>query len=144
MAHKNIFTKSLALLGLVLVWFPILVPLVVGIMRLIQGSKFLFDIFLPLEIFPVPLLGGLLLLIASLLTRMHSKLIGWGLGLSVVLPAIGSILAAVTGLASGETDINTWQGALVIAFFILFWVALLALGIGGVLLTRDVLKENSV
>jgi hypothetical protein len=58
---KNIaFTKFLAIAGAVLVWFPLLAPVLFWIPRLVRGGMFIFrfDYLIPAELFPFTLLGG--------------------------------------------------------------------------------------
>jgi hypothetical protein len=64
---------------------------------------------MPAELFPAVLVGGGLLLWAGLRSHSHWKLIGWGLGIAVILLFGGQALAEVTGLADGTTEIGGWQ-----------------------------------
>lgn len=134
---KDVLTKGLAISGTALVWLPLLAPVLFSAVRLIQGGHFLFDFLMPAELFPLVLVGGLLLLWAAFRARMRRAILGWGLGAAVVLLVGSQALAVVTGLASGETELGTWQGALVIGLFVLFLLAVVAIAIGSVLLVRD-------
>ena len=46
----------------------------------------------------------------------------------------------VTGLASGETEPGGWQWVLVLASLAIYSLALAAVGVGGILLLRDLFK----
>ena len=65
MKNQNLLTKVLAVVGTILVWFPILAPVVLGIAALFTRGRFLFDFLMPAELFPFALAGSLLLLWAS-------------------------------------------------------------------------------
>jgi hypothetical protein len=125
-----------AVAGTVLVWLPILAPLVFAVMRLARSGSFLFDYLMPAEVFPAVLAGGCLLLWAAWRARSHCKLIGWSLGLAVAFLLAAMGLAGITGLASGATGPAGWPWALVLAAFAGFWIALLALAVGGILFLR--------
>lgn len=141
MKTRNVYTKILAVAGTVLTWLPVLAPFILGIGSLIVSGVFRFDYLMLAELFPSALLGSLLLLWASLREHSHVKLIGWGLGSAVLLLFGGQGLAVVTGLASGETEPTPWLIAFVLIPIILYAVAIAAVGVGGILLTRDLFKR---
>jgi len=136
MTGRGVLTKILAIVGVVLVWFPLLAPFVFSVIRFIQTRRFLFDYLIPAELFPVVLVGGGLLLWAALRAHSNRGIIGWGLGLAVLLLVAGQVLAVVTGLASGETEpVGVWW-ALVLASIVGYFLASLLVGIGGLSLLR--------
>jgi len=137
MAKKDRFTKILAIVGTVFVWLPILAPVVFAVIRFIQTRRVMFDYFIPAELFPVVLVGSGLLLWAAIRARSRRGIIGWSLGAAVGLLVASMAVAQVTGLDSGEAEIGGWQWALVLVFFAGFWLALLGIAIGGILLVRD-------
>ncbi len=140
MEKKDAFTKILAIVGTVLAWFPILAPVLLSAATMAQGRMFRFDYLMPAELFPVALVGGCLLVWATLRARSHLNLIGWGLGIAVGSLVGGQGLAVVTGLASGETEPAGWQWALVLASIVVYSLALVAMSVGGLLLLRDLWK----
>jgi hypothetical protein len=141
MEKKGFFTKFLAIVATVLVWFPILAPILLSIHALIQERIFRFDYLMPAELFPAILVGGGLLFWAALRARSRRGLIGWGLGIAAGLLVGGQVLAVVTGLASGETEPAGWWWALVLASIIVYSLALVVIGVGGVLLLRDLFQS---
>ena len=143
MEKKNILTKALAIVGTVLVWFPILAPVLFSAALLVRARMFRLDYLMPAELFPVAVIGGFLLLWAALRARARRRLIGVSLGSAVVLPVLGQAIAAVTGLASGRTEPTGWQWALVLAILALYVVALIVMGVGGILLLRDLFKPQA-
>lgn len=142
MNKKDIVTKILAIVGTVLMWLPILAPVLFSVMFFIAENKFQLDYLMPAELFPVGLLGGGLLIWASIRARSRLRIIVWGLGTAVVMLVGSQALAAVTGLASGEIEPVGWQWTLVMAGLIVFSLALVVTGIGGVLLLKDLFKSS--
>ena len=140
MDKRGVLTKILAVTGTVLVWFPILAPVLLSLALLISKRIFRFDYLMPAELFLVALAGGALLIWAALRARARWALIGWGLGIAAGMLVGGQALAVATGLASGETEPAGWPWALVLASLAILWLALIVVDIGAVLFVRDLLK----
>ena len=143
MEKKDVLTKALAVVGTVLVWFPIFATLTTSVVGTIAARVFRFDYLMPAELFPVAFVGGGLLMWAALRARSRRGLIGWGLGAAVGLLLGGWALAAVTGLASGETEPAGWPWALVVASIVIYSLALVEIGVAGVLLVRDLFPPGT-
>jgi hypothetical protein len=144
MEKKNAFNQILAVAGVVLVWFPLLAPVLFMLAGLIRSGMFRFDYLMPAELFPFALAGGLILLWAALRAKIWVKLIAWGLGGAVVLLLGSQGLALVTGLANGTTEPGGWAWALVVVALVGFVLALVAVGVGGALLLRAVFKKEGL
>ncbi len=142
MEKKGVFTKILAIAGTVLVWFPILAPILLSAVSFLADRRLRFDYLMPAELFPSALAGGALLLWAALRARTQRKLLGWSLGAAVVLLFGGQGLAVVTGLASGESEPTGWKMAIVLGAIVGYALALVAAGVGGILLLRDLFKQS--
>lgn len=142
MKKKGGLTKILAIIGCLFAWIPILAPVVFSVIGFVGGRIFHFDYLMPAELFPAALVGGGLLLWAALRARSYRGIIGWGLGIAAGLLVGGQAIAVATGLASGDTEPTGWQWTLVLASIVLYTVALLAIGVGGVLLLRDLFKSS--
>jgi len=140
MGNKGVFTKILAIAGTVLVWLPILAPIFFSTILFLQERIFRFDYLMPAELGLFFFGGGILLFIAALRARAHWKLIGWGLGVALITVVGGQVLAEVTGLADGTTEIGGWQWALVLGSLVIYSLAIVDVGIGGILLLRDAFK----
>jgi hypothetical protein len=143
MRKKNSLTKGLAIGGTILVWFPILAPFIFAARPLIRGGVLHFDYLMPAELFPFALVGGGLLLWAGLRARWRWGLFAWGLGIAAGLLVGSQALAVVTGIASGEAEPSGWLWAMIIGALGVYVLALLAIGIGGVLLVRDLFKPDT-
>jgi len=142
MEKKGILTKILAIAGTVLVWFPILAPILFSVVALLAERMFRFDYLMPAELFPAALAGGALLLWAALRARARQRLIGWGLGSAIGLLVGGQGLAVVTGLTSAETSPAGWMMVVVLGTIITYALALIVIGVGGALLLRDLFKPS--
>jgi hypothetical protein len=140
--HKTgTFTKILAIVGTVLIWFPILAPVLLAVGSLAGGHGFRFDYLMPAELFPVVLLGAGLLLWAAFRARAHGRLIGWGLAAAVGLLVGGQAIAVVTGLASGAAEPEGWRWGMVLASIVGYVLSIIAMGVGGLRLLRDLFKS---
>ena len=141
MEKKDVLTKILAVFGTVLMWLPVLAPIILGVGSLIFAGIFRFDYLMPAELFPSAVLGGAMLLWAALRTHSHRKLIGWGLVTAVVMLFGGQAIAVVTGLASGKTEPTPMLMALVLTPIMIYALALAVVGVGGVQLSRDLFRQ---
>jgi len=141
MKKKNVLTRILAGAGTALVWFPILAPILLSVLTIITDHRFLFDYLMPAEFFPFALSGGVLLIWAALRARSRQRVIGWGLGIAAGFLVGGQVLAVVTGLASGKIEPTGWPYMLVLASLFIYSLALVAMGVGGVLLLYDLYKS---
>jgi hypothetical protein len=142
MQKTDVLTRVLAVLGTVLAWCPLLAPIFFSAILLISARVFRFDYLMPAELFPVGLLGGALLLWAAVRARSRQRLIGGGLGIAAGLLVGGQVLATVTGLASGRAEPAGWWWALVLVSLAAYSLALVVVGVGGLLLLRDLFRPR--
>jgi len=142
MQKKGVLTKILAIVGTVLVWFPVLAPVLLSVVVIIKVRMFLFDYLMPAELFPVTLVGGGLLVWGALRARSRRKLIGWGLGIAVGLLVGGQALVIVSRLAFSEMEPTGWRWLLVLASIVFYSLAIVVIGVGGVLLLGDLFKPS--
>ena len=141
MEKNDTLTRVLATIGTALAWFPVLAPIALSLTLLIVRRTFRFDYLMPAELFAVALVGGGLLMWAALRARSRRGLVGWSLAIAVGSLVGSQALAVVTGLASGDTEPVGWPWALVLGLIAVYWLALIAVGIGGALLMRDLFKS---
>ncbi len=144
MTKKDLLTKILAGGGTVLIWLPILAPVLFSLLRLLTGRIFNFDYLMPAELFPLAVAGGGLLIWAAVRARSRLPIILWGLVIAVGMLFAGSNLAEITGLATGQIEPTGWQWALVVASLVIYTLAVVVVGIGGVLLLRDIFRKEAV
>ncbi len=139
---KDIFTRILAITGIVLVFLPFILPLGFAIPKLFAMHRFQFDFLIPMELFPAVLVGGGLLLWAAVRGRKYIKCIAWSLGITIFVLFGSQGLAVLAGLASGETEPADWRWAIVIAAIVIYWLTVIAIGVGGVLLVRSLYNKG--
>jgi hypothetical protein len=142
MDNKGILTKILSIVGTVLVWLPILAPALFSAVAILYEQQFRFDYLMPAELFPLVAAGGGLLIWAALRARSRQKLIGWGLGAAFGLLVGGQMLAVVSGLASGEIEPAGWWWVFVLASIALYALAIVVVGVGGIILVCDLFKRS--
>jgi hypothetical protein len=142
MERKNALTKFLAIAGTVLVWFPLLAPVLLSIILYIQRQIWHVDYLMPAELFFSFLLGSGLLLWATLRAHSRVKLVAWGLGLAVLMLFAGQAIAVATGLASGEAEPAGWRLGIVIASLIVYIGSMILVGLEGIFLVKDLFGQR--
>ena len=124
----------LALIGTILVWFPIAAMLLTSLVGSIQSGQFRMDTLMPAELFLSVLIGGGLLLWAAFRSK-HLKLpIVLTFCAAILLPLGAQGLAMLTGLADGRIGMDSGWFIVVATSLGLYILAEIALGILGVLL----------
>jgi hypothetical protein len=141
MAKKGTLTVILAIAGTVLVWLSILAPLFFSLVLFARAHGFRLDYLMPAELFPLVVAGGCALVIAAVRARSRRTLIGLAFGIAAGLLFVGQMLAVVTGLASGAAEPAGWRWGLVVACLAGYALAVVAMGVGGWLLLRDLFKR---
>src|SRR5512139_2292180 len=131
MEKKTALTKFLAIAGTVLVWFPLLAPILLSIILFLQRQIWRIDYLMPAELFFSFLLGSGLLLWAALRAHSRVKPVAWGLGLAVLMLFAGQAIAVATGLASGEAEAAGWRQGILIASLVAYMVGMILAGLGG-------------
>jgi hypothetical protein len=142
MNNKSKITKTLAILGTILVWFPLLLPFIFGAIHFLGGGKFLIDFLIPAELFFLPLSGSLALLWAAVRAKSRRGWIGWSLAAILFFLVISQVVAVVTGLADGRVQVGGWQSTLVFGLYGGFLLALILIAVGGIFLLRDLYKKT--
>ncbi len=142
MEKQTKLTKILAIIGCILLWLPLVAPVIFSI-RFFQGSgRFMLDYLLPFEIFPLVLLGIGLLIWAAIRAKKRVKFIGMGFGAAVALLALGLVLAQVSGLASGRIESGGTWNTVVSGLLIAADIALVVTAVGGTLLVSDLNRKS--
>lgn len=133
------FTKLLAVTGTLLVWFPLLAPIILALVLQMTRGKFLLDYLMPAELFPAVLIGGGLLIWAAFRAQVTKKLLVWSLSIAVLSLVGAQAFAEISGIASGARPAAGWPWLVLIGTLILFLLSVLATGIGGLRLLRKIL-----
>ena len=133
MEKKDTFSKILAILGTVLVWIPVIAPVVFGFVSLGMDGVYRFDYLMPAELGILAFVGGALLFWAALRAKLQRGIVAWGLGI-----AAGSIAIL---MSLGDVEPGSLEWAIVIGLLIAYSLSIVVMGIGGILLWRDVYKK---
>ncbi|MCJ7519317.1 MAG: hypothetical protein MUO42_06560, partial [Anaerolineaceae bacterium] len=141
MEKKNTFTKVLAIAGTSLVWLPILAPILFSVISLVAERIFRFDYLMPAELFPLVIIGSGLLLWAALRAMRLTKLIGFSLAAASGALVLSQAAAVATGIASGRTEAAGLWWTLILALFAIFFLSVVLIAVGGVLLVRYLFKR---
>ena len=144
MENKGTLTKTLAVAGTIFVWLPILAPILFSGALFIRAHMLRVDYLMPAELGLFAFGGGILLLVAALRARLHRKLIGWGLGVALVMMAGIMVIPVLTGLADGSTPMGGWEWMLVLGILAVYTLAVVVIGVGGILLLRDLFKPGQL
>ena len=133
MEKKAVLSKILAIVGTVLVWIPILAPVVFGFVSLGMDGIYRFDYLMPAELGILAFGGGVLLLWAAIRARSRQGITAWGLGI-----AAGSIAVL---MAFGDVEPGSLKWALVVGLLSAYSLAIVVMGVGGILLWKDLVKK---
>jgi len=133
MSKKDALSKILAVLGTVLVLFPVLAPVILGLFPLVTDGVYRFDYLMPAELGIVAFTGGVLLIWGAFRARLRKRIITWGLGL-----AAGSVAFL---MAFGDVVPGSLEWGLAIGLLITYVMALVIMGIGGILLWKDLFRK---
>jgi hypothetical protein len=136
MKRINILIKTLAILGTIFTWIPILAPVFFSITKIITSHRFLFDYLMPAELFPMALFGGILLIIVAKKIQFSQKLVNLSFALAVGSLILCQVFAILSGLDSGRIGPSGWPWLLVILSITIYFFALIGLGTGGIFLLK--------
>ena len=133
MEKKDTLSNILSIVGTVLVWIPILAPVIFGFVSLVMDGIYRFDYLMPAELGILAFVGGALLLWGAIRAKSRQGIIAWGLGI-----AAGSIAVL---MAFGDVEPGSLRWAIVVGLLITYSLAIVVTGVGGVLLWRDLFKK---
>ena len=133
MKKKALLSKILAIVGTVLVWFPILAPFVLGFISLGMDGIFRFDYLMPAELGILVFVGGATLIWGAIRTGYRRGIIFWGFGL-----AAGSIAIL---MSFGDVEPGGLEWAIALGLLSTYTLAIVIMGIGGMLLWRELVRE---
>jgi hypothetical protein len=142
MQKINLPQRILTITGTVLVLLPVVAPTVFAFAALFTRHQFLFDFLMPGELFPVVLIGAVLLLICAFLRKEHRALISGLFSAALILLFGSQGLAVITGVADGSTAEGTWQFYLIVGLFILYDLVVIAIGVFGIFQIRKVFQTT--
>lgn len=136
-------SRVLAIAGSVFVLLPVAAPFIFLVPSLGREGGPVFDFLLPGELFPLALVGGLLIFWASRREKLRVKLITLSFAGSLVALVGSQALAVALGLASGRTPAKGLPLIAVLVVYALYPLGLAALGAGGILLAKDIGRRGN-
>lgn len=127
----------MTILGVILVWLPVIAPLVFGAVYALQGHRFMVDYLMPAELGLVAFAGAGLILVAALREKVYRVWVAASIAAALIFIVGGQALAVVSGLADGavEPAESPWYWV-IIASLVGYTLALVSIGAGGVCLLR--------
>jgi hypothetical protein len=135
MQKNGLFIKVLAVGGTIMIWLPLLAPVVFSVLGYLTRGGLWFDFLMPAELFPLALAGAVLLVWAAVWAHDRRGLILWS-----AAAAVGFLLVL---LNVGGAQPGTWMEAAVLALLAAYALALAVAGIGGALLVRDLFRPSA-
>lgn len=134
-------TKGLTVLGTVLAWVPVVAGLLAPWLRFGGGSLDVYW-YVPAALFPFAVLGGGLLIWAAARVRWRRGAIIAGLAVATAAWVAASAVAMTSGLASGATQPGGAASATVVALFVISTLAVVWIGMAGVMLARHAFVQG--
>ena len=129
MEKKDMLAKGPAMIGTVLVWIPVLAPVILGFVSLATDGIYRFDYLMPAELGILFFIGGILLLWGTIRARLRQGIVAWSFGIAAV-----SILILFT---FGDVVPGSWEWMVAIGLLVTYSLAIVGMGIGGIFLWRD-------
>ncbi len=139
--HGYIF-KALAVIGTILLWIPIIFPILLAIISFFESGKFRFDYLMPAELFPSALLGAIILLVCSYKAKRYRRFLTWSFFAALIFLLSSQSIAVLTGLASGDVEPTPLLLTVVLIPLAVYSLLLIVMGTSGCLLCRDIFTEK--
>lgn len=142
MAHNDVFARSLAVVGTTLVTLPLLAPLALGLSFAGRFGGVRIDYLMPFEVYPVTVVGTVLLVAGSL--RLHARRRAIGVTIAAMLGTLVlmGVSAQVTGIANSPEQLDTWRYVLTAGFGAASLAAQVVLASLGGLMLRDAYRDR--
>ncbi|HWQ59289.1 MAG TPA: hypothetical protein VN540_09750 [Clostridia bacterium] len=137
-----IVEKALAVTGTVLALLPLLFTIATSAFGSIAEGKFLFDYLIPMELFPLVLAGGALLVAAAFWARAYRPHIAVGFLIAALCFFGCQLIAQGSGLASGTAARGGFAWYAVLCTVALYAAAEVWLGVFGILLMKKLFQRR--
>jgi len=141
--QKSALAKIFAVSGTLLLLAPILFMLVTALVGSVVGKALRFDYLMLAELFPIVALGLVLLVLASITSRILPKWIGWSSAAALILLAASLLFASTSGLSSGAQSIQSGAFIIVVIGIALYNLLILGIAILGILLVKKLFQKQA-
>lgn len=138
MKRHDALTKALALAGTLALGATLLAPLLLGLRPTPVGIRFRLDWLMPAELFPLALIGGVLLVVAAVRAHRRKPLISWSAVSALAFFVALNAVPMLTGLASGAREPTGLPWFATLAALAAYVASLAVMVVGGIMLTMDV------
>ncbi len=122
MKQTTPLSRGLAWIGAVLVWTPIVFPVLLSLSFWIQHRIFRFDFLMPAELLILFFPGSLMLYAAARQIGHLASAIGRTALFALLALAASQGTAVLTGLASGAREATGWPLILTVTFLVIYTV----------------------
>lgn len=133
MEKKDALAKGPAMIGTVLVWIPVIAPVILGFISLAMDGIYRFDYLIPAELGIMVFIGGALLLWGAFRARSRQGIVTWAFSIAAI--------AVIVLITFGDVVPGSWEWMIVIGLLIAYSLAIVAMGIGGIFLWRDLVSK---
>jgi len=133
MEEKDVLAKGPAIIGTVLVWIPVLAPVILGFVSLTIDGIYRFDYLMPAELGILVFIGGTLLVWGASRARSRQGIVTWAFGIAAV--------SIIVLFIFGDVVPGSWEWMVVIGLLIAYSLAIIGMGIGGIYLWRDLASK---
>jgi len=144
MKMKNVLAKIFAVCGAAITCGAVLFVLLTAAVGTFMAKHLLLDYLMLAEIFPIVVLGILLLFVASLLTKRLVRPFAYLSAAAVITLAGALLIASQTGLSSGAIPAPGWQFALVVGLISLYDLLVVAIGVVGIVFAARLFHKPAV
>lgn len=138
----TLFDRALAIVGTAFAWLPIVATVALSLAESIGTGTPRIDWLMPAGMFVFYGVGAAMLVLVAVGTHRHRRLVVGSVAVAVVTLLAAQGLALVAGLASGQPEPSGWPWALALVLLTVYTVAVIATGVGGVRLSRDLLRAR--
>lgn len=135
--------RAAAIAGAILSWLPIAAMAVTGLVGSIGARSLRVDWLMPAELFPLALVGFILLFVAAIRLKTLRVALAAGFGLAVAALGGAQLYAVASGIASGATEASSGQLALLYGGLGVFDLGLLFTAIVGTRLAGRAAKTGT-
>lgn len=138
----TLLDRSLAVVGTVFAWLPIVVTVALSLAGSIDTGTVQIDWLMPAAMFVFYGVGAAMLVLVAIGTHRRRRLVVGSVTAAVVTLFAAQGLALISGMASGQTEPTGWTWTLTLMLLAVHTVAVITTGVGGVRLSRDLLRAR--
>ena len=143
--HNSKILPIVLIIGVILLWGPVAFSILATVVHFfVSSGQFVFDFLIPLEVFPVIVLGELFIS-----NYCAKKGFPWKFLIFLTISTVASyflisIVATVSGLSSGTNGISDvpYAFAGMILLVVLYWVSFVWIGVKGAKQLHNLFVKN--